>query len=110
MDNDSISPQRAKEILSYIQKEVVFVNSELDAERFCNEMAKIFPELKQLASYFQTEKQGKAEKKISTIIEQLSINDNMNAVEAIIAKVEELPQNPQAVLEWILKKFPELSK
>jgi len=88
MDRNIITPQKASELIDYFKKGLPPIITAQAAEKFYMNAAETFPELRELPSYFENQKDEKLDELIMNLTEVMMKNENLGNAYAIIKKLE----------------------
>lgn len=105
MDKDQITPERADEILGYVKKYVVNIETPEKAKQFYLHLGKKFPELAGVKYKFEIEEEEKIDRVFSSLLEEFMEKGNIDLASEIMEQMNE-SKNQQTYLEKLKKKYP----
>jgi len=106
MDSHRVTPERCDEILDYVEKEVVKVETPAQAEAFYHQLANKFQELSGLEKEFSFEYEQKLDLVIKDLVQNIMEKGDLELAAKILDEVKELEEknkNPEKIAE----EYPE---
>lgn len=105
MDTDKISPERAEEILDYVKKYVVKIETPERAKQFYLHLGEKFSELTGVKHKFELEEEEKIDQVFSLLINEFMQNGNMDLAGEILEQMNEV-KNQTVYLEKLKIIYP----
>ncbi len=105
MDNDKITPERAEEILDYVKKYVIDIETPEKAKQFYLHLGEKFKELYSVKLKFEIEEEEKIEKVFSLLLDEFIEKGNMDLANEIMEQMNET-KNQQIFLEKLKINYP----
>lgn len=105
MDNDVIIPERAEEVLDYVKKYVVNINTPEKAKQFYIHLGEKFDELKGVKHKFEIEEEEKIDQIFSLLLDEFMEKGNMDLASEIMEQMNEA-KNSQIYLEKLKTNYP----
>ena len=110
MDRNIITPEKADEILGYVKKYVVDIETPDIAKKFYIHLSKKFPDLIPLKQKFELEEEEKIEEIFSLLLDEFMARDNIDLANEIMHQIQKA-DNLELYLKKIEKSYPiELNK
>lgn len=105
MDSDKITPERAEEILDYVKKYVVDIETPERAKQFYLHLGEKFDELKEIKQKFEIEEEEKIDQVFSLLIDEFMEKGNMDLASEIMEQMNEV-KNGKIYLEKLKTNHP----
>ncbi|NVP18174.1 hypothetical protein HUU51_05655 [Candidatus Gracilibacteria bacterium] len=105
MDSDKITPERAEEILDYVKKYVVDIETPEKAKQFYLHLGEKFSELKEIKQKFEIEEEEKIDQVFSLLVDEFMEKGNMDLASEIMNQMNEA-KNQQIYLEKLKTNYP----
>jgi hypothetical protein len=105
MDKDIITAERAEEILDYVKKHVVNVNTPEKAKQFYIYLGEMFEELKGVKHKFEIEEKEKIDQVFSLLLDEFMEKGNMDLASEIMEQINEA-KNSKEYLEKLKTNYP----
>jgi predicted transcriptional regulator len=105
MDNDEVTPERAEEILDYVKKYVIDIETPEKAKQFYLHLGEKFKELYSVKLKFEIEEEEKIEKVFSLLLDEFIEKGNMDLANEIMEQMNET-KNQQIFLEKLKINYP----
>ena len=105
MDTNKITPDRADEILGYVKKYVVDIETPELAKKFYLHLGEKFTELKGVAHKFKLEEEEKIEKVLTLLIDEFMERGNIDLASEIMEQTKEA-KHESSIAERLENKYP----
>ena len=105
MDSDKITPERAEEILDYVKKYVVDIETPQKAKQFYLHLGEKFRELAGVKHKFEIEEEEKIDQVFSLLLDEFMEKGNMDLAGEIMEQMKEA-KNQQNYLEKLKTNYP----
>jgi len=105
MDSDKITPERAEEILDYVKKYVVDIETPEKAKQFYLHLGEKFEELKGVKHKFEIEEEEKIDQVFSLLLDEFMEKGNIDLAGEIMEQINK-SQNQQNCLEKLKQNYP----
>ena len=105
MDSDKITPKRAEEILDYVKKYIIDIESPENAKQFYLYLGEKFSELKEIKQKFEIEEKEKIDQFFSLIIDEFMKKGNMDLASELMEQMNE-SKYAQIYLEKLKINYP----
>lgn len=105
MDSDAITPERAEEILEYVKKYVVDIETPEVAKQFYLHLGEKFAELSGVKQKFEMEEEEKIDQVFTLIIDEFMQRGNMDLASEIMEQMNE-SKPTKIFLEKLKANYP----
>lgn len=105
MDSDKITPERAEEILDYVKKYVVDIETPEKAKQFYLHLGEKFRELEEIVFHFNFEEKEKFNKVFAYLLNEFILSNNTELANEIMDQIRET-KDQQTYLEDLKKRYP----
>lgn len=105
MEKNKVTPEHADEILSYVKKYVVDIETPELAKKFIHHLGEKFSELKKVEEKFQLEESEKIDRVLVLFLDEFIQKNEIDLATEIMSKIEDT-ENIQAIASQLKEKYP----
>ena len=110
MDHDAITPEKAQELIDYFKNGLPEIQTAEEGQRFYMDAATMFPEIKDLPSYFEHEEEEKFDEVVMEIAGKMMEEVDVYGASKLIEQLQNSDEKEEKIrlLDQLEKDYPEV--